>query len=350
MDARPYAKANWPLTASVVPENDRAWAGVLREFKPSLIHFHHLLHHPLSLLAKLIGTGIPVIVSLHDYYFLCPDYTLQHCPGVHSCETCFPERFKGPAEYQRLRRELLGSSLRQAAAIVAPSRAAAKLVREVYPDLDIRVIPHGLRSLPAITRRPSSKIRFGMIGNVTPVKGIEVILRAWPMVPHSGEAELHLYGAASDPRYIQRCAELGIFYHGAYQERDLPQILSQIDIGILPSQQPETFCYALTEYFAGNVPVIGSDYGNLGDQIINGVNGWKVPRDDPRAWAGAISMLIRDPNLRERIAQGVRPPDSIRNMAAKYAALYRVVLEEARSAPPSLPLSGEASLALALQG
>jgi glycosyltransferase involved in cell wall biosynthesis len=349
MDARPYVKANWPLTPSVVAENDKVWAGVLREWQPSLIHFHHLLHHPLSLLPKLIGTGIPVIVSLHDYYFLCPDYTLQHCPGVNSCETCFPERFKGPAEYQRLRRDLLGSSLRQAAAIVAPSRAAAKLVREVYPNLDIRVIPHGIRALPRIVRGPSSKIRFGMMGNVTPVKGIEVMLKAWPLVAHKGEAELHVYGAASDPRYIQRCAELGIHYHGPYSEGDLPRILSQIDIGILPSQQPETFCYALTEYFAGDVPVVGSDYGNLGDQIIHGVNGLKVPRDDPRAWADAISMLIQDPALRERIAQGVRPPDSIRNMAAKYAALYRVVIEEARSAPPSLPLLGEASLALAFR-
>jgi glycosyltransferase involved in cell wall biosynthesis len=188
-----------------------------------------------------------------------------------------------------------------------------------------------------------------MIGNVTPVKGIDIILKAWPLVEHAGEAEFHIYGAASDPRYIERCAELGIHYHGAYQEADLPRILSQIDIGILPSQQPETFCYALTEYFAGDVPVVGSDYGNLGDQIVNGVNGLKVPRDDPKAWADALSALIRDPELRQRIARGVRPPESISNMAAKYAALYRVVIDEARSAPPSLPLSGEASLAIPLR-
>ncbi len=149
LDARPYVQANWPLSSSEVPANDKEWAAILRELKPDLIHFHHLLNHPLSLLAKLYGhrwrTLEPVVSTTHDYYFLCPDYTLQHCPGVHSCDSCFPERFKGPAEYQRLRRILLGGSLRKAAAIVAPSEATAKLVREVYADLNIRVIPHGIR-------------------------------------------------------------------------------------------------------------------------------------------------------------------------------------------------------------
>jgi glycosyltransferase involved in cell wall biosynthesis/GT2 family glycosyltransferase len=327
LDARPYVQANWPLSSSEVPANDEEWADILRELKPDLIHFHHLLNHPLSLLSKLADTGIPVVVSTHDYYFLCPDYTLQHCPGVHSCDSCFPERFKGPAEYQRLRRILLGGSLRKAAAIVAPSEATAKLVREVYPDLNIRVVPHGIRAVPRIEKQPGKKVRFGMIGHVAPVKGIELILKAWPQVD-SREAELHLYGTA-DPRYIEQCAAAGIRYHGPYRESDLPRILSEIDIGLLPSQAPETFCYALAEFFSGGIPVIGSDYGNLADQIVNGVNGYKVPRDDPRAWVEMISLLIQDPSRREQIAKGVRPPNSVREMAAQYAQLYSEVLRGA---------------------
>jgi glycosyltransferase involved in cell wall biosynthesis len=328
LDARSYGRPGWPLTSSEVPANDQEWSSILRELKPDLIHFHHLLNHPLSLLSKLTDSGIPVIVSIHDYYFLCPDYTLQHCPGVHSCDTCFPERFKGPAEYQRLRRVLLGGSLRKAAVLVAPSHAAANLVREVYPDLNIRVIPHGIRPVAKLAKTPSSKLRFGMIGYVAPVKGIEVILKAWPLVAQKSDAELHIYGA-SDPRYVEQIKAAGIHYHGAYREGDLPRILSEIDVGLLPSQQPETFCYALTEFFAGGVPVVGSDYGNVADQIVSGVNGYKVQRGDPRAWAEMISALIQDPSLGKQIAQGVRPPDSIRGMADNYRALYEEVLQRA---------------------
>jgi len=318
-----YTQPGWPLTTSELPENDETWEAILKELKPDLIHFHHLLRHPLSLLSKLASTGIPVIASIHDYYFLCPDYTLQFCPGIHSCETCFPQQFKAPAMYQTLRRRLLGESLRQVAAIVAPSQAAADLVRQVYPDLNIRVIPHGIREITTVLRSTASKVRFGMIGTVSLVKGIEVILKAWPRVAHDGTAELHIYGNSPNPMYIRMCEALGIHYHGPYRETDLPRILAQIDIGILPSQQPETFCYALSEFFAGGVPVLGSDHGALSTRIQDRVNGLKVPRDNIQAWVDALSLLTRDRALRERVTQGVRPPDSIDQMAACYSDLYR---------------------------
>jgi glycosyltransferase involved in cell wall biosynthesis len=343
-----YEKAGWPLTTSDLPDNDRGWVEILNQVKPKMIHLHHLLNHPLSLLAKLTGTGIPVVVSLHDYYFFCPDFHLHNCPGVHSCESCFPERFKGPAQYQALRRDLLGGSLRNAAALVAPSASTAKLMREVYPDLDIRVIPHGIRGPEQIRqsteklrsgRSAKGKTRLGMIGNLLPVKGIDVIFKVWPLVANKGAAELHIFGA-SDIQYIQRCKDLGIHYHGAYSEADLPEILSQIDIGIMPAQVQETFSYTLSEFFAGGVPVIGSDYGALGDRIESGVNGLKVPHDDIQAWVEAINLTISDVALRERMQQGVRLPDSIDQMAAHYAELYREVLR--RSAHSSRDVVAQA--------
>jgi glycosyltransferase involved in cell wall biosynthesis len=265
-----YTQAGWPQTVAEVPANDASWANLLAEVKPSLIHLHHLKNHPLSLLARLTATGIPVIVALHDYYFICPDFALRQCPGVHSCDSCYPKLFHGPAEYQRLRRALLYASLKQAAAIVAPSQTTAAIVREVYPDLNIHVIPHGIRAFPKIARAPAAKIRFGMLGNVNGIKGIDVIIAAWRSITPPDAAELHIHGAV-DSSYARQCALVGIQCHGPYSEGQLPRILSQIDIGLLPSQAPETFSYALSEFFAGGIPVIGSDYGALSERIENGV-------------------------------------------------------------------------------
>jgi putative colanic acid biosynthesis glycosyltransferase len=316
---------------------------VLSAVRPSLIHLHHIKNHALSLLARLAGTGIPVIVSLHDYYFLCPDFALQECPGVRRCDSCYPARFHGPAEYQHLRRALFHASLRKAAAIVAASDAAASLVREVYPDLKIAVIPHGIRPIPRLERKPRSKIRFGMLGNVNGMKGIEVMLKAWPLVAPAHEAELHIHGAG-EPVYAQRCAALGIHYHGPYIAADLPRILSGIDVGVLPTQAPETFSYALSEFFAGGVPVVGSNYGALSERIVSGVNGLRVEKDDVSAWASALSLMIRNAALRERIAQGVKPPDSIGDMAAHYASLYREVIERYAAERASASLTALATV------
>ena len=319
-----------------------------------MIHLHHAKNHTLSLLARLAATRIPVIVSIHDYFFLCPDFALQQCPGLHGCDTCFPARFKGPAEYQRLRRALFSASLKQASAIIAPSQTAAAMVREVYPDLNILVIPHGIAPIPKLARKAGSRIRFGMLGNVNAVKGIEVILQAWPLVAPADEAELHIFGESTNPTLIRRCAELGIHYHGAYAASDLPNILSQMDIGVLPSQAPETFSYALSEFFAGGIAVVGSDFGALSERIENGVNGFKVVKDDVRSWASVLSRLIQDGALRDRIRQGVMPPESVSDMSAHYAKLYRDIIatvarrtENGMGAP--LPLLSPRSPALHTQ-
>ncbi len=325
----PYTQPGWPQTAAQIPANDQAWDNLVNEVKPSLIHFHHLKNHTLNLLVQLVATRVPVIVSLHDYYFLCPDFALQECPGVRSCDSCYPKRFRGPSQYQQLRRSLFHASLKLAAAIIAPSNSAAALVREAYPDLNIRVVPHGIRPVPQLVHEPRSKVRFGMLGNVNAVKGVEVILKAWPMVTGRDAAQLHVYGI-SDRDYTSRFAAAGIHYHGPYSEHNLPRILSQMDIGVLPSQAPETFSYTLSEFFAGGVPVIGSDFGALGERIENGVNGFKIAKDDVRSWASVLSRLIQDAALRERITRGVRAPGSIGEMALQYAELYSGIIDQAQ--------------------
>jgi glycosyltransferase involved in cell wall biosynthesis len=85
--------------------------------------------------------------------------------------------------------------------------------------------------------------------------------------------------------------------------------------------------------------VIGSDYGALGDRIENGINGLKVPPRDTQAWVDAIRLTISDSAFRQRITQGVRPPDSIGDMAAHYAELYREVIQRSKTekAPGTVP-------------
>jgi hypothetical protein len=62
------------------------------------------------------------------------------------------------------------------------------------------------------------------------------------------------------------------------------------------------------------------------------VNGLKVPPRDIQAWVDAIRLTISDAAFRQRITQGVRPPDSIDDMAGHYADLYREVIQRSKAA------------------
>lgn len=85
------------------PEVEAHFARVLHEWQPQLIHFQHCL----GLSARLpeIGHahGIPGILTLHDYWYLCPTVQLctargALCPGTHHLPNCFEcVRFANPA-------------------------------------------------------------------------------------------------------------------------------------------------------------------------------------------------------------------------------------------------------------
>ncbi|MEO2167342.1 MAG: glycosyltransferase, partial [bacterium] len=50
---------------------DEAFASLLAEFRPDIVHAQHLVHLSLRLASAARKAGIPFVLSLHDYFFLC---------------------------------------------------------------------------------------------------------------------------------------------------------------------------------------------------------------------------------------------------------------------------------------
>jgi glycosyltransferase involved in cell wall biosynthesis len=47
---------------------------VLDEFEPELVHIHHLMHHSVGLAELAAQRGVPVVMTLHDYWLECPRF------------------------------------------------------------------------------------------------------------------------------------------------------------------------------------------------------------------------------------------------------------------------------------
>lgn len=73
--------------------------------------------------------------------------------------------------------------------------------------------------------------------------------------------ELHFYGG----NFNLPEANPNIHCHGVYSQGQLPQILENIDVGIIPSVFPETFSIVLSEMWQGKVATAVSDIGALGE-------------------------------------------------------------------------------------
>jgi glycosyltransferase involved in cell wall biosynthesis len=86
---------------------------------------------------------------------------------------------------------------------------------------------------------------------------------------------------------------------------DVPQILAQADLSVLPSDR-EGFSNAIVESLAAGVPVVATDVGGNREAIVAGESGLLVAPGDEEGLARAIKTILGDEPLRRRMSQAAR--------------------------------------------
>lgn len=86
---------------------------------------------------------------------------------------------------------------------------------------------------------------------------------------------------------------------------DMPQLLHQADIAVLPSYH-EGVPRFLLEAAACGLPLVATDIEGCRTIVRHGENGFLVPIRDPKALADAIEQLVVDRKLRARMGQASR--------------------------------------------
>jgi len=109
----------------------------------------------------------------------------------------------------------------------------------------------------------------------------------------------------------------------------------------LPSRI-EGLSQSLLEAMALGVPVAASDAGGNADLLQDGATGLLVPPLDPDAWAQALTRLLGERDLAERIARGgrqlVRREFTLERTALRTEVVYREALgRRTRFAPRGRP-------------
>ncbi|MGE5619666.1 MAG: glycosyltransferase [Sphingomonadaceae bacterium] len=155
---------------------------------------------------------------------------------------------------------------------------------------------------------PRSAFRVGFVGRLVEQKGILDLLEAVALL--RDESVLTVVGAGPLRGKIEaRAAELGISSRlemlGGVPSRQMPEILNALDVLVLPSRTrpnwKEQFGRALVEAMACQVPVVGSDSGEI-PNVIGGA-GLVFPEGDVGALRDHLSTLRDSPDLRRRLGE-----------------------------------------------
>lgn len=82
---------------------------------------------------------------------------------------------------------------------------------------------------------------------------------------------------------------------------DVPQLMSNADIGVVPSTGWDSFPLSPLEHAASGLPVIVSRLGGLPEGIVDGETGFVVERGNAKDLAGRIAFLLDHPAQRHRM-------------------------------------------------
>lgn len=324
-------------------------ASVIMRYAVELVHVRHLVKHTLDVPSLARSFGIPLIVSLHDYYLACPTFHLldeqdQFCggectPGEGPCRIPMDwvAQDAPPLKHDWVYRwrENIFPILCGADALVTTTESAKDVYLNTYPELRsqrFEVIEHGRQvgrgEAATQVPEPGGMVRLLVPGNLDVHKGSRFLAI---MKDHdkAERLELHFLGNVSE-----EVRQLGVD-HGRYTREEFASKVSEVQpafIGLF-SVTAETYMHSLTEAWASGVPVVGTDIGAIGERVRQRGGGWLVPVDDPRGAYEKIMEIADNPEEYRRGWRRVSVDElpSSGEMADAYAELYESVLRRRKS-------------------
>ena len=354
----------------IIAEHLRHW---LRELQPDLIHITSCYTLSASVIAVCKETGIPLVVTLVDFWFLCPSLHLLRSNGVvcdgqtgaWDCLKCMLYRAKayrwpakllpdsiirpmltaaskrpinrwrglrGMALNMEERKRILAAMLRQADVILAPSRFLGAVHETIIKGLPIKVLPYGhdLKWLANYQdRSPDDQLHFCYMGQIAHNKGVHVLIEAFVKLDPGPNVKLDVWGDLPDgDPYIahirQMAARSGqIRLRGRFSRSQLGDVLSQADVVIVPSLWYENNPLVIQEAFAARIPVIATDLGGMSEFVQHEVNGLLFERGNADDLSRQMRRIIEEPVLLDQLRSAIPSVRTIEQEVDELVTIYQ---------------------------
>jgi len=289
-------------------EAKRKFTALVKDFKPDIIHLHNIYHHiSPSILNVARQYKIPVVMHLHDYKLICPNYQLyshnQVCydcaaPNYFKCLTkkCFKDSYLASflvALEMFWHHKVLKIYEKNIKFYIAPSNfmkqtcvrfgVEAKLITVLYNFINI-------------TPKLSTSLDDYLLcfGRLSSEKGIDVLLRALAQLDR--KFILKIAGTGPDEKRLKQLTkdlnlDQQVEFLGHLSGDDIATIVARARAIIIPSVWLENMPFSLLESLALGKTVIASNIGGLAELITDGVNGFSFVANDSQALAKKLVAL-----------------------------------------------------------
>jgi glycosyltransferase involved in cell wall biosynthesis len=331
------------------PDPEAAWRlrRIVKDFQPDLVHTYGWISH--SVAAGLLGTKVPLVLSARDYGNVCAVGTLVRkdriCsgPAPAKCLACASSRFGAPKGFAAVAGVYAAGPIlrRKTTEVHAVSRFVARVIDRFLriPGAPAVVIPNfheeepGERPDPEVMARLPDEPFVLFVGGFRKIKGIHELFEAYASL--EGPPPLVMVGTmmSDSPKRFPA----GITVINDVPHATVMAIWERALFGVLPTKAPEPLGNVVHEAMSKGRAMIGTRPGGQEDMIEDGETGLLVPGGDAGALAAAMSRLIEDPGLRERIGEKARQRASAFTpevVMPQIESLYQQAVDRARGASP----------------
>lgn len=296
---------------------------IIRAEKPQIAHVHNVF--PLispSVYRVLRKNKVPVIQTIHNFRFLCPN-GLFYTHG-HICERCTMGNMLSAVRWRCYRGSRLLSAL-YAFSISLHRRlrtfnkidgfitlnpfTSQKLVEGGVASAEkIEVIGNCI-TLPSFSPENEKQSADAVyIGRLSAEKGLMTLQESVRLLPG---LRLHIAGSGPLETLLrQKAAALGlddrVIFDGFVTGDRKWKLLSDARMVIIPSECYEQFPVTALEAMAAGTAIVASEIGGLPSIVRHGVNGLLAQPGNAADLAEKMQVLMNDPALAQEMGRNGR--------------------------------------------
>ena len=190
----------------------------------------------------------------------------------------------------------------------ATSEAEIADVRRVFPRNDVRMISNFRLIEPLPTRVPrdvGQALQLVFVGRISPVKGLDVALKALARV--RCPIDFRVYGPVGDADHLVACRDLEsrlpdhirVAFNGAVPNSEIADVMASADLLFLPSRS-ENFGHSIFESLAAGTPVLIGEHTPW--RKLEGQHaGFDLPLSDLDGLARAIERIATQDGDMQRV-------------------------------------------------
>ena len=361
---------------SVRWEYDNLWISehiesFLVEYGPDLFHLisgYLIGGRPVMVAQQL---GIPTVVSLMDFWFLCKRISMRRTDGALAtlpinpltCAKCLSGEKRRFLFLNRVmpglmnlywraqtiqikqieqRSDFLLNVLNQSDVLISRSIFLRSFFSQAgVDDNKIIFLRQGQDSNGLIKenyeKTVSPVLRLGYLGQIAEQKGIHILIEAFQQFRQE-PLSLSIYGnTQTNPAYTDRLRRLigsnpNIKFAGMYHDREeMNWVYQNLDMVVVPSVWYENSPNVILESFARYTPVLATNLGGMAELINHGENGLLFKLGSVEDLAGQLKRILNEPGLLEKLKNGIETFHSVNDELDELEMIYHKLMLNKKS-------------------